>query len=376
MRRPRIPTTAATAVLLASVTTGIAGAQTSSTDVSSDYGARGSHVLEVNDLRGGDLTDLALVPGERRTLRVGVRSAPPAELDPTGELHGYTVETSMTNLYALDGAGAYDFAAESIPSSEVSLDYATSALDVRETLGRMDPEYLLSTAQPITCDAIANALGLLDATTLLDTTTCLLLSTIDGGLTFADLHLEGNVLDQVDLASLLPSQLPLIPQAGVEAGVFTLPDCIHGAGASDPSCGSDNAGTEQTVLSAAPTTAVAAELAATVTDQAPTTLATMDTTPAKATLTQVIEAMQLSGITDVADFANSMIQDFTEAEQLQIVNDLLAAGDPILDAVDDLVGYGGLGNAFPSLEVNPASAPAGSYAGTFTVRLIECPACS
>lgn len=363
----------ATAALLAVATSGLAVAQ-ESVPVTTELGV-GTRVLEVTDLAGSDLTGLALTPGRASAFRVAVRDTSALTVDPNFALEGYDVESSLTNLYASTGASTYDFT-DSIPSGEVTLGSATSPLDVQDMLAQLDPDYLLDTTTAITCDAIAAELGL-NVVDILTTPTCTLLATLTGSaLTFTDVPLAGSVLTDIDLASLAAAQLPLVPTGGQDAGSkYTAPDCLNGIGALDVAgCTSASSGTELTMLSATPATSITTQLDALLAGAVPVTLASLDGSGAKASLQDVLDALANSGISDVSSFATRLASDFTQAQQLEVVNSLMAATLAPL-GLDDIVGYGALAAGFPTLRVDPLTATDGVYAGTLTVRLVECPEC-
>lgn len=364
--------TVAVAGLLAIATSSLAVAQ-ESVEVSTELDV-GSRVLEVTDLAGQDLQGLALVPGRASAFRVAVRDTMADTVDPNFTFEGYDVDSSLTNLYATTAPGTYDFS-DLIPAGEVTLGSATSPLDVRDMLAQLDPDYLLS-ATGVTCEAIAAELGL-DLLTLASNSTCLLLGTLTGGLSFTDVALAGTPLDQIDLSALAASQLPLVPTAGQDAGrTYAEPDCTNGVGALHlQGCGTEAATTDLTMLSAAPAASLSAQLDAILAAAVPGPLASLDGTGAKASLQDVLDAMANSGVAEVSSFATNLAADFSQAQQLVVVNELLSATVGTL-GLDDLVGYGALASGFPTLKVDPSTATAGVYTGTLTVRLIECPECA
>jgi hypothetical protein len=355
---------AAGAALLLAATATAAGAQ-NETAVSTALTEPNSPMLEVTDLVGQPLTALALSPGRPSAFRVGVRHELPTTMD------GYTVESSMGNLYATTGPGSYDFTT-SIPSNEVTLAYATSPLNLRDAAAQVEPTYALGTISAITCQALAEALGV-TLLSIVEDPICVLLDTISGGLTFSGIPVDGLPLE-LDLAGLLPTELPLVPVAGQDQGVFAEPDCLHGLGFQDSGCGSGTAGTEHTMMAASKAASLDAAVNTVLSSSVPATLVSADDTGTMATLTDIVTALATSGDANVSDFATSLANDFSEAEQILILNDLVT-GVVQTAGIGDVIGVGGLFNAFPTLTVDPATTTPGTYTGTLTIRLIECPSC-
>ena len=373
MKRTR-STSIATALLLATVTTGVAGAQTvqdtAGVTVTTEVGEH-ERMLDVTDVAGGPLTGITLVPGRPSPFRVAVTDSSPAAVDLGWSLGGYTVDSSMTNLYATDG-GTPDYAA-SIASGDISLGYATTPLEIKDALAKVQPSYVLS-ATNVTCEAVNGVVpGLVD---LLDATLCTLTGTLAGdGLSFTGVPLEAAGLTQVDLSALDHASLPLIPRTGGNAGAtYAEADCANGVGAGAGAGCTTGEGTKLTMLTAT-TDHDAAGLTAlgtALTDGLPVDLASLTGADAMASLDEVLAALTAAG--GDAALLVGVLDDFTPEQQVQLVNGLIDATTGAL-GLGDLLGYGVLAASYPTLQVDPSTAGAGTYAGTLTVRLIDCPAC-
>ncbi len=154
----RLAHTAATALLLASVTTGIATAQTSSPTVTATVGSGGTRQLVVSDLLGNPLNDIGLSTKQATAFRVSVQDTAPTGTVTGAALTGFDVQSQLTNLYQVtDTTGpTYDYAT-TIPSSAVSVSYAASPLDVSGVTANLEPSTLLSGT--VSCADITSTLG-------------------------------------------------------------------------------------------------------------------------------------------------------------------------------------------------------------------------
>lgn len=346
---------------------GLAAAQTSETTVSTSVSS-GSRQLVVTDLAGAPLGELALTPGVPSPFKVTVQDS---DYVPT---QGFTVSSSLNNLYLSDGAGGYDFTTK-IPSGQVDVSFGTSPLSVVDTLVDLNPDYLLSTPTAIDCQAVADILGLSLTDALLSDPICGLLDTLTGDtLSFADVPTDANAVLDIALDSLDMSALPVAIGGGTDAGPYSDPDCDNGIGAGDATgeCTSTS-GTGRTYLTGTGATdPLEAALSTLLADQTLTTPLVSDgTTSAITTVDAAIQALQTSGTTAVADFGNTLTDDaYTLANRIDLINGLLSAALDTIESVD-LAAVTGLYTSFPMLSVDPAGAPDGTYAGTLTVTLVE-----
>lgn len=348
------PVLALVAVLALSVS-GLALAQSTDTTVTTTVGS-GTRQLSVTDLAGQPLSQLALESGDPAPFRVNVSDS---EVD----LQGFQVDATLNNLYRVETDTTYDYAT-SIPSSAVDLDYALSPLDAIGGAVDVSPDYLLS-GTDITCSDVASLLGLLD--TLTDPL-CLLLNDLTGGsLSFSDVPLDGSMIQDVGLESVDPADLPIVPSAGTDTGPFTEPDCVNGIGAGD-TC--TTSGTAHTVLDGTPVTGALTGTLDTLLDGALNTGNIVGTAGDElTTVTAVVAALQNSADSTVRDFG-SRLTEYTDSEQITLINGLLTAAQVDLDALN-LSGITGIYNSFPRLTVDSSSVPEGDYEGTLTVTLIE-----
>lgn len=338
--------------------TGLGQAQ-SQTTVTVSVGS-GSRQLAVTDLAGQSLAAMALQPGTPSTFRVAVTDT---DYLPT---QGFSVQSTLTNLYRVTESG-YDYTT-SIPSSDVSVSYATNPLAVAGAAVDLNPDYLLSNLVTIDCAAVAGILGL-DATQMLTDPLCGLLSTLTGSaLTFTGVPLDGGPRVDIVLDSLDPSQLPLPIAAGGDTGAYTSPDCVNGIGAA---AGCAGTGTARTYMTGTPPAgALNSALTTLLAGNALTgPLASADGTGAIASTSAVVGALQGSVTTAVADFGNTLTQ-YTGAQQLQLVNGLVQGALEEIQGID-LAKLTGQYQGFPRLTAAPGSVASGQYAGTLTVTLVE-----
>ncbi|HWB72291.1 MAG TPA: hypothetical protein VG452_08730, partial [Egibacteraceae bacterium] len=325
---------------------GLALAQSTTTVTTTVAG--GSRQLAVTDLAGNPLTAMALSPGVPTAFRVRV-----ADSDYLAT-QGFAVQSTLTNLYR-QGDGGYDYAT-SIPSTRVSVSYPTSPLSLAATAVDLQPDYLLDSAAPIDCSAVATILGLSALQQLTDPL-CGLLNTLTGSaLSFSDVPLTGTTLTDIDLGGLGAADLPVAVAAGSDAGSYTAPDCVNGIGAA---AGCTGSGTVRTYLTGTPPGAsLNAALTTLLNGQTLAgPLASADGTGAVAPVSAAVQALQNAPSTAVADFGNTLTQ-YSGAQQTDLINGLIAAARDTIEPAD-LAALTGQYHAFPQLSVSPDDAGAG-----------------
>src|SRR4051812_24419497 len=89
-------------------------------------GAGGTRQFSVEDLVGNPLTALDLGTGSSQPFRLHVQDA--AFLPSAGQ-GGYTVTSTMSNLYLKTGPSSYNYAVK-VPSSELSVGFGSNPLSV------------------------------------------------------------------------------------------------------------------------------------------------------------------------------------------------------------------------------------------------------
>ncbi len=359
--RTRIQTISAVAGLLSLSAAGAAFGQASTT-VTATVG-ESTRQLTVVDLLGAPLTDLTLTPGSPSPFQLRVSD--------TGlGLSAFSVNGTLNNLYRVEADTSLDYTSL-IPSSEVTLDYASDALNTLDNIATLSPDYLLSSIADIDCESVQTVLGLTNLETLTDQL-CLLAGGL-GGVTpvdVTDVPLDGSAITDIDLSSLVDSLLPIsLDTADLTSGVFTDADCVNGLGSSDGGCGATG-GTSHTMLRGQPVAgALTGALDTLLTAALPSGNIVGSVGDEVSTLTAVLSALQDSADTAISDLGQSL-GEYAVADQEALVNTLFSVIPVDLDAAS-LLSTSGVYVSFPRLTVDPTTSLAGSYTGTLTVTLVE-----
>lgn len=363
--RKRLPIAVVTAGLAALTAVPALAApadQTSGTVVSTDSVAAGTRQLEVLDLAGHDLTNLALKPGVAQSFRVSVVDDAISDLTKD---RPFTVSAVMNNLYRATGANSYDYAT-TIPSSDVSIAFPQSGALSAFGVGLSDvPNVLLNGALP-GCQSLTGILNL----TLVDLTSLLQgLCGVGGVLTSGPLTLPSDLPVVSSLKGTLSGvadlgQLPFgLSSAG---GAFTDADYQHGIGVADTG-GAGAAGTPRTILAATKATDLSGILAAL---GYPTNLPLVSETGAGAmtSLSSLLNALSLDGLTNLV----STLAPLSTDQLLTLFNNGTVTG-ALSTTLQTLTGESGTYNAFPSLTVTPSDPQqaAGTYSGTMTITMVQ-----
>jgi hypothetical protein len=366
--------TAVTGVLVLGLSTLAAASETTVSTETREPGRQ----LEVLDLGGAPLEELRLRHRRPEPFEVRVTDT---DQDPGS---GFTVDTTMNNLHLIDGEG--HSADHAIASEHVELSFPGNPLAAAGLSVDLEPRYLLSTTQDIDCSTVGSLLGL-DLTDLLaGDPLCSLLADLHdvglGGLTddhkmaFAGVELIGALLDAIDLDGLDLPALPLVPGHG-DAGAYTDPNCSTGIGAAF--CEGTTATARQALRGEAATD-LAAELEALLQDHLDAT-APLVGDDGLVSVADVLAALTTSDVPlvdeggaalgdTVASFGHAL-QEYDTADQVELLNDLLAAALQDL-GLDDLLHLTGRYSSYPALTVDTDGATVGGeYEGTLTVTLIE-----
>lgn len=326
----RVLTTGALALALTMLVTVAALAQQVLVTLTNPPGTR---QVFIEDLVGNPLTSLELGTSRSRAFRVRV-------VDTDMNRTGFTVQASMSHLYLDNGGGNYDHATR-IPSSDVSIDYPTSALNVLDVGALLSPIF----DGTLSISAVCTLLGILP---LACPGSDLLLSDMAGTLQNVDLP--------VNLANL--TILPLVPQTG-DTGSFTFPSYL-GVGSGDPSPGADPA-TKIRVLSGAETTDIAGMLAGveSVLSGLVSGLPADQVVPQDVLILAIKDAvLDALGIT------------LTDALALELVDDVATTLQSL--TIGDLLRQTGTYLSYPILKVNvPGTAAGGNYGGTLVVTAVQ-----
>lgn len=383
--RPALTATAG-AVLLASVTSGVASAQSiggtaaNPSDVivtATVAETTSSRQLYVTGLDGTDLDTLALTPGVPQAFRVSVRDEITGPL--SGLSGGFTVSSVLTNLYEQGGAAPWndnDRGSERIASADVALSSATAPLNVLDSATSLLPRFELGSAG-ITCSDIQDAVTAADGELTEVAVEGLLCGVLPvaGSLAFADLDLLGNPVTGIDLdlaADLLPLDL-----GGVEAGAYTDPDCASLADGFDPNCTAGTATSRRMLDSGLTIDALDAALQAALNGALPAELVTADTS-GRATVGDVMNV--LIGATDPALSTFAMtLNTLSPTTQLAVLQGANLTMDLVNPTLADITSLTGLYTAFPILTVDPSTyldadevtvEPKGNFSGTLTITLM------
>ncbi len=178
------------------------------------------------------------------------------------------------------------------------------------------------------------------------------------------------MIEGIDLSSLDPSQLPIVPSSGTDTGAYDQPDCTNGIAAGDGACTTAGA-TARSYLTASPATALDPDLKALLDASLPgaTPVASADGSGALASAAAVVNALVASGDASVAALGQKL-GTYAVADQVTLVNALLTATvSPA--TLGDVTGLAGLFTAYPMLELTAPEVAAGTYSGTLTITLID-----
>lgn len=320
---------AATAAVAALVAGPAAAASEVSITVTN--GGDGSRTLFVEDLLGAPLTQLDF--GDSRSLPFRVRVE-----DATMDREGFTVSSTMTNLYRDPGDGPLEWD-QVITSDNLAIGNPINPLDVSDVAAQVQPVF--DTVTTITDLVLCADLGL----PLIDGSSCeLALADVTG--------IVQDLAATVDLADL--SNLPLLPQAA-EPGAFTSAD-FGGVAADDPSKPATVTPTNRKLLGG----------------QVVSTTALLDSLDA--TLAGVLAGLPFADTIDETVFQNALVAELGVLSTTQI-DTILAS--PTVATVQNLLAthvlsQTGKYQSHPTLNITiPDGAPVGSLKGTLTVTAIQ-----
>jgi hypothetical protein len=359
--RLRLAAGVSAAVVVAA--TGSAYAGTSSgTTVSLGVTGAGTRQLDVLDLSGAQLTNLALNPNVPAPFRVRVSDNGIGSL--TSASSGFTVSAVMNNLYLKNG-NSYDYTSK-IPSSDVSISYPTSPLSAFGVSFDDLAKVLVSGTIP-TCTTL-QGLNILSLTDVLGVASSLCTLTGTTGLPVSGLAvnsvIQKTVTPTVNNLLDLPFQL-----SGNEAGAFTNPDFANGLGVNDPAK-TQTTGTARQVMTGVPglTNALQTEITSAL-GTLPTQLTSATGAGALTSVSTLMSALS-SSTSSTLQSLGSALSSLTQSQQVSILNNLV--GSLVNPALGDISNEIGTYNAFPMLKATPTgSVTPGTYAGTMTVTLVQ-----
>lgn len=293
----------------------------------------GSRTLYVEDLTGQALTDLDFGATRAQPFRVRV-------VDSTMDRTGFTVSSSMTNLYLDDGAGGLDFGTK-IDSANVSISHPANPLNALSIAGRLQPTFdaVSTIADPVICGVLS-------------------LPVVGGQCTISVNDLQGKLQTvplTVDLNDL--TNLPLLPQ-GSDAGAFTNPT-YEGLAALAPQPPSPPAATARQMLKGTSVNTAAV-------------LSALD-----AALATVLGAQALGDMVDTGTVtaalrdATGLVWDALSPAQVTTVLGATVATAQSLVAAE-VLGQTGTYLSLPLLSVDvPVDAMRGTYRGTLVVTGLQ-----
>lgn len=334
MRNP-LRAVAGTAVALSLVTAATFSASADNVAVSVNNSG-GSRTLYVESMLGQPLTSLEFGAARSQPFRVRV-------VDSSMDRAGFTVSATMTNLYKADGT-TLDFTTM-IPSSNLSLGYATSPINAKDVSALVQPVY----------DVGATISGTL-------CTTIQTLQTLNGIAPSCVIDLQDvtGKLQTVPLAAdlnNLPS-LPLVPQVG-DSGAFDNP-AYAGAAATAPRPSAPPGATSKRLVHA---TAVNTDAV----------LATIQTALAKLTSgLPLADKVDTNTVTSrLRDALTAAVFDKLSDAEVQELRNALGATLAAL-APADVLGQSGTYLSFPMLNVSvPNGSTKGNYKGTLVVTGLQ-----
>lgn len=370
--RKRLPIAAVAAALAAASAAPAFAAtadQTHATVVSTASAMPGTRQLEVLDLTGNDLTNLALKPNVAQPFRVSVVDNAITDLSKAAP---FSVTAVMNNLYQVSGTDpatglpTYNWATK-IPSSDVSMSFpnagALSAygVDVTDV-----PQVLLSGSVP-GCSTLT---GLLNMTLTSLASSFVSLCGIGGVLTSGPLAIPtgASALSTLKGAANGLASLTQLPYTlgGAAGGRFDLPDYTTGIGAGDASGGAA-AGTPRTVLAATSATDLSGLISA-LGYNSSLPLVSADGTGAMTSVNNLLGALSNAGLTTLV----SALAPLT-ADQIDAIFNSNSITKSLSTTLSTLTGESGIYNAFPSLKVTPSNTnqAAGTYSGTLTITMVQ-----
>lgn len=334
MRNP-FRVVAGTAVALSLVTAASFSASADNVAVSVNNPG-GSRTLYVESMLGQPLTNLDFGALRSQPFRVRV-------VDSAMDRAGFTVSATMTNLYKAEGTGV-DFTTL-IPSSKLSVGYATSPVSAKDVTALVQPLLDLGGTVGGTLCTTIQALQVLNGISA----NCVInLQDVTGKLQTVPLTAD---------LSALPS-LPLVPQVG-DSGFFDDP-AYAGVAATAPRPASAPDATSKrlvqgTALSTAPV------------------LSRIQTA-----LTSTLSGMRLADKVDTT-VVTSLVRDaltadvfkeLSTSEVQQVVNALTATVNDLTPT--NVLGQSGTYLSFPVLNVAvPEGTPKGDYKGTLVVTGLQ-----
>jgi hypothetical protein len=379
---PRRLGAALTAIaLLLSCMSGMALAQ-SQTEVTV-ASTSGQRMMEVRDLAGADLDRLALTTGVPQAFRVQVED----ETLPLLDQRSFRVDATMTNLYRETGPGTYDYAGPHIPAERVEVSYLPDPLGLSGLLADVRPTHVLRSVDGgIACSDIAAAAGLTLLSFLLDPLNQTLCRAAGGVLSvtglltsetpvvFSGVEAVAGVVDGVDLGGLGAGALPLVPQVPIDqAGGFTVADYANGigAGATKP-VGVGDATEKRLLIGTRATDPLTAVLGAVDGALGSVPLASGTGAGVRMSTGHVLTALQGAGAPAEVRALGKAISEagLSAAQRTAIVNSLLRT-ELVPPTADDILSLSGRYASFPRLQADGSGVPAGRYAGTLTITLVE-----
>ena len=296
----------------------------------------GSRTLYVESMLGEPLTSLDFGAMRSQPFRVRV-------VDSAMDRAGFSVSATMTNLYKAEGS-AVDFTT-AIPSSELSVGYATSPVSAKDVTALVQPVYDLGATISGTLCTTIQALQVLNGIA----PDCLIdLQDVTGKLQTVPLT--------ADLSSL-PS-LPLVPQVG-ESGFFDNP-AFAGVAATAPRPTGAPPATSKRLVQGTPLTTEAV-------------LGRIQTALNGAVATQPLAGkVDTTVVTSLLrdELTGDVFKELSTSEVQQLVNALTAT----LNGLDpaNILGQSGTYLSFPVLNVKvPDGTPKGDYKGTLVVTGLQ-----
>ncbi len=333
--RSAIRAVAGTAVAASLMTTASFSASADNVAVSVNNPG-GSRTLYVETMLGEPLTSLDFGAVRSQPFRVRV-------VDSAMDRAGFTVSATMTNLYKAEGS-AMDFTT-AIPSSKLSVGYATSPVSAKDVTALVQPVFDLGATVGGTLCTTIQALQTLNGIT----PNCVIdLQDVTGKLQTVPLAADLNAL---------PS-LPLVPQVG-DSGFFENP-AFAGVAATAPKPADAPGATSKRLVqgTALSTDAVLSRIQT-----------ALNTTVSTKPLADKVDTTVVTSLLRDALTAD-VFKDLTSTEVQQLIDALTATLNTLTPA--GVLGQSGTYLSFPKLNVTvPDGTPKGDYKGTLVVTGLQ-----